>query len=308
MTGSDVLQYFGRFHPVLVHFPIGALVILALLETLALAPRFRPAKAASGYILAFAVLTALLSATCGWFLAGKDGYDPQLLALHRWTGLAVAALTATTALLYRCKHLTLYRPALYATALTLIIGSHYGGSLTHGKDYLAFRHTTPRAQGAQTSLDAAPDGVTSRAGMVLDKKIFAEIIQPIFRERCAACHNADKHKGGLLLVSYQDLLKGGDNGPVVKPGNASASPLLHRLLLPPDHDDHMPPDGKPQPTPDQIELLRWWIQAGAPEEKTLQDLNPPPAILKIVSAGSTADARWTLPRLEPETIASRLTN
>ena len=41
----------------------------------------------------------------------------------------------------------------------------------------------------------------------------------------------------------------------------------------PDDEDHMPPEGKPQPTADDIALLQWWIDSGAQADKTLAELN-----------------------------------
>jgi hypothetical protein len=65
----------------------------------------------------------------------------------------------------------------------------------------------------------------------------------------------------LRLDSLAAVRKGGKNGPVLKPGESQASPLLRRLLLPLDHDDHMPPDGKPQPTAAEIAVLKRCIDA-----------------------------------------------
>ena len=81
-------------------------------------------------------------------------------------------------------------------------------------------------------------------------------------------------------------MNGGDDGKVVVPGDTAHSDLPRRIQLPLDEDDHMPPDGKPQLTADEIALLKWWIDAGAPEKKMLAELQPPAEILKIVSSNS----------------------
>ena len=92
---------------------------------------------------------------------------------------------------------------------------------------------------------------------------YAVDIAPILERTCTNCHNPDKTKGELLLTTREGLDRGGENGVVVVAGKPDDSPLLQRCLLPVDHDDHMPPDGKKQPTAAELELLRAWIVAGA---------------------------------------------
>jgi hypothetical protein len=76
------------------------------------------------------------------------------------------------------------------------------------------------------------------------------------------------------MESYETLLKGGKNGPVLIAGKAFDSPMIHRLLLPLKDEDHMPPDGKPQPTLAEIAALQWWIDCGAPLDTRIGDLKP----------------------------------
>ena len=80
----------------------------------------------------------------------------------------------------------------------------------------------------------------------------------LLRDNCLACHNAEKHKGGLNLTSRKGLLTGGNDGPVIARGNAEQSALYKALQ--PDADPHMPP--KKQLNPRQIQLVKDWITAG----------------------------------------------
>ena len=79
------------------------------------------------------------------------------------------------------------------------------------------------------------------------------------------------------MDSLEAALRVSHDGQVIKPGSAEQSPLIQRMLLPLEHEDHMPPDGKPQPGEDDIAVLRSWIDAGesgeaAPDEtKILED-------------------------------------
>ena len=65
-------------------------------------------------------------------------------------------------------------------------------------------------------------------------------------------------------------------------GKAAESLMIRRLLLPLSQDDHMPPEGKPQPTSAEIGLLEWWINAGAPETRIVGDLKPDADIVRML--------------------------
>jgi len=89
---------------------------------------------------------------------------------------------------------------------------------------------------------------------------FQTQIQPILAERCLECHSQDKRKGGLSLASYGDLLDGGKDGPVVRPGRAATSLLVHRVTG--EIEPQMPKDDVPLGA-DEIALVRRWIDQGA---------------------------------------------
>jgi YHS domain-containing protein len=111
-----------------------------------------------------------------------------------------------------------------------------------------------------------------------------------FSRMSVACHGPDKAKGGLRLDSLQAVLKGGKSGAILVPGNAAASELIKRLRLAPDHDDHMPPAGKPQPTADEVALLQWWIDAGAAGDKTATELKLPANLQSFIAPQAAAPA------------------
>ncbi len=81
---------------------------------------------------------------------------------------------------------------------------------------------------------------------------------------CFSCHNAEKEKGGLQLLTRAGALKGGDGGPVLIPGKPEESALFK--VLAPESDPHMPP--KKQLSANQIELVRRWIVTGAQWDET----------------------------------------
>ncbi|MEJ2538366.1 MAG: hypothetical protein P8188_00055 [Gemmatimonadota bacterium] len=94
---------------------------------------------------------------------------------------------------------------------------------------------------------------------------FADDIMPIFQESCVRCHGeVDESgfpytEGGLSLMSYEDVMKGSEFGSVIEPGNPEDSYLLTQV-----ENGDMPDEGDPLSV-EQIELIRAWIEAGAPD-------------------------------------------
>lgn len=282
---SPWLEVFGRAHPVLLHSPIGILPAIAVLEFGAALLRKAPPR---GAVLTLAWLSALsggLAAASGWVLAGTGDYGGRTLTLHQWTGVALAALSLLTAILAGLSSRTPFRLSLLASLGVMVPAGHLGGTLTHGKDFLtaplqraSARLAPPTAAPTATSpadpaqTDPAPTDPASVAGSAAPVQpdqppaatsAYLREIVPLLERTCTSCHNPDKTKGELLLTTPEGITKGGENGPVVVAGKPDESPLLTRCLLPIDDDEHMPPEGKPQPTPAELETLRRWIAAGA---------------------------------------------
>ncbi|HEU0011330.1 MAG TPA: PSD1 and planctomycete cytochrome C domain-containing protein [Verrucomicrobiae bacterium] len=90
---------------------------------------------------------------------------------------------------------------------------------------------------------------------------YQQDIKPILRDRCYSCHSRLKQKSDLRLDAGALILKGGKHGAVVVPGNAGASPLIEKIAATAE-DERMPPEGKPL-TPEQVALLKGWIDSGA---------------------------------------------
>ena len=121
----------------LVHLPIGGLVLLGVLEVLATFPRFKEAAQSRRVILGVVAAGSAAAAACGWLLAQSGGYDAQLLFWHRWTGLGVTGACLLTLLLCKPGWQSAYRLALLATLVLLVVAGHFGSEITHGRGFLS---------------------------------------------------------------------------------------------------------------------------------------------------------------------------
>src|SRR5215475_2106676 len=89
----------------------------------------------------------------------------------------------------------------------------------------------------------AADVDVSKIPPASDKKdvTFEKDIKPIFEKSCVKCHGAEKPKGKLRLDTLAGVLKGGEDGKVVDPGNSAKSALVHSVGHVGDEDEWMPP-------------------------------------------------------------------
>ncbi len=96
---------------------------------------------------------------------------------------------------------------------------------------------------------------------------YATDIKPILDKSCTKCHEGQKPKGKLHLDSLEGVLKGGEDGKVIKPGDSIGSMLIVNVSHAGDPDDYMPPPKNKhgiQPlTKEEIGLIRAWIDQGA---------------------------------------------
>lgn len=86
---------------------------------------------------------------------------------------------------------------------------------------------------------------------------FVNDIKPIFDNRCIKCHGVERVKEGLDLQTYEKLMAGSRNGPVIEPGNADNSYLVQQII-----EGKMPDRGEPV-TPDELQLIIDWVNQGA---------------------------------------------
>ncbi len=111
-------------------------------------------------------------------------------------------------------------------------------------------------------------------------------VAPIFKKYCNGCHNADEKEGGLILESFDSAFKGSKRGAVIVPGKSELSRLI--LTLEKKVKPVMPPEGNAGPKPEEIAILKAWIDAGA---KGPSGQAPDPTLLVTPKIATKGDVR-----------------
>jgi uncharacterized membrane protein len=268
---TDILSFFGRFHPLFVHLPIGFLCFAILLEMVYRWKKDALVLKTLPLLWLATAVSASLSVASGYFLSKGGGYDEDILQWHKIGGITMAVLSVLIYLMYvlpsinNNKTSRFSRSALVLSSfMLLIITGHWGGSLTHGSDYL-------------TTVDEDENNeinVASRIKTLDSADVFKDAVMPIFQAKCVSCHNTEKKKGELLLTSYEEIIKGGKTRAGIIPGNTASSEIYRRITLPKDHKEFMPSNGKKPLTETQTAILEWWIETGAHRDIAISKLNP----------------------------------
>ena len=104
---------------------------------------------------------------------------------------------------------------------------------------------------------------------------FEKDVQPILAQKCHSCHGVEVQQSGLRLDRRQAALRGGDYGPVILPGDSAHSKLILRVANG-DGGLQMPPTGPL--SPEEIGILRAWIDQGADFRIQVEDEPTPPPV------------------------------
>ena len=85
-------QFIGRFHLLVVHFPIALFLLVPVLELAGRTSRFAYLRLSAGFVLGLATVGAIVAAMLGWCLARSGGYSGPILTQHMWGGVSLAAV------------------------------------------------------------------------------------------------------------------------------------------------------------------------------------------------------------------------
>ncbi len=277
----QVAGFLGRFHPLVVHLPIGILLLSGLVELIAKRKGINLDNAISLMLLSGAI-AAIMAVALGWMLASEGGYDESTLFWHRWLGVGVAVVSVLAWLIKIGKlklSSELYQGSILILVLLIGITGHFGGNLTHGSNYLLEYAPEPISQllgGTQKQLVVLSDDPDS-------VKVFEHLITPLLQRRCVECHNSSKMKGDLSLEDQESILAGGDNGEIIIAGNAHESEIFNRITLRPDSKKFMPTGGKTSLSYNEVKLIEWWLDSGADFENSVLEAGVDPE-MKFVLA------------------------
>jgi mono/diheme cytochrome c family protein len=135
------------------------------------------------------------------------------------------------------------------------------------------------------------------------EEIFAREVRPLLKRKCLGCHgDGAASEGGLDLRTREAMLRGGDSGPAVVPGNAAASKLI--ALIAPGGKPAMPPKEKDRLTPAEVAAFRAWVDGGAPFTDRKPAAKPEwtsgDGIAVATSGGQSPD--WTERRYKPDDV------
>lgn len=252
------------------------------------------------------MIGAMLSCISGYMLSLSGDYDAQLVSRHQWMGIFTAIVSLILYMLYQLSiNEKIARWISMSIIILITITGHLGGSLTHGSDYLTEGLNSADEKGA--AIKPIPN--------IQEAVLYADVVQPLLQAKCYSCHGANKQKAKLRLDQPAFILKGGKDGPVIKPRKADESEMIERMLLPLSDEDHMPPKEKKQLTPGEISLLHWWINTGADFNKKVKELPQTekikPVLLALQSGSSDGQKKVTdvpeIPVAKPdEAIIKRL--
>jgi uncharacterized membrane protein/mono/diheme cytochrome c family protein len=268
-----IFPLFGRFHPILVHLPIGFLAFGIILVFLS---KKGNNKHLDSIRLAFLLgaISAVLSSISGFLQYQYEGFSWDSVQFHFYFGNGTALFSFW--LFYEINKSNVIPPKFKLKAgilfALLLFTGHLGGNITHGETYLI----EPLPAGMQNFLGY---DTSEKKGLEIPENgweelaYYEEVVQPILNQNCASCHNTRNKKGELDLSSYNSLLEGGEDGFILTSGSPDDSPLFSRLVLPKEDEDHMPPKEKRQMHKEEIELIQRWIALGGNTESKLGDAN-----------------------------------
>lgn len=278
------LQVAGRLHPLVLHLPIGLWILFFVMVLF----RSRNGLEHKTYdaiaftILLSCALTASVTAFFGLLLSIHGDYGSDFLTQHKVSGVVLSWLCYLALLSYdRLKEKQfLFYGINSVTLIALIFAGHTGATLTHGENFVL--EPMRASQTTELSLEHST--------------VYELSVRRVFEKKCFSCHNDSKAKGGLVMTSVEQFIKGGKHGQVLVAGKPDESHLIKVIELPLTHDHHMPPDGKAQLAETEVDLIRTWIQAGADFKSKIVDLKPGDS-LRIMAFAMMANEETTKERV-----------
>jgi len=162
----------------------------------------------------------------------SENQEGTNLFFHQYAGIFLT-VGLISYLIFKNEFLLIFISILFVTTI------HLGASLTHGEDYLFTEKKKVITQ-------------------LNEVELYEDAIVPIFKAKCFSCHKPGKSKGDLDLTNYEKI---GDK-----------EELVRRTHLPKSHKEFMPANGKAPLSKEQLAILSYWVEIGAPKTKRLAQL------------------------------------
>ena len=245
-SAPQLFKQAGHFHPLFLHLPIAFILLLLPIALIS-----KKEDGSINYLLPifihYTAILATVTAILGLLAASSNEYDDSTLFNHKWLSIATAVFCHVLIYVHQQyeSNRKIWISSVVFTTLFMITGSHFGGSLTHGEDYLSFENKQKKQNAFQPLTDSS--------------QVYNDVINTVLINKCLECHNDKKSKGGLNLASYASFEKGGKSGAAWISGDPDKSLFIQRMLLAMDDNKHMPPKGKAQLSGDEIFLFKEWI-------------------------------------------------
>ena len=295
------IGFLGEFHPLFLHLPIGAVMLVIVMEILRLVTfgKYSPPTTLG---LFFASATGVFAMVFGYCLYLTGDFSGELIEEHKRDGIIFTILLIATFLVKYASDIGFigkfanpsYILGLFLTTAMMMSAGHHGGEITHGDP-----------------LDKAPwklDEEAATAEVITDPVVYSNIVHPILEQKCITCHGEKKQKSGLRMDSYAALLEGGEETDCLIPGDTEKSAMVAYLHLPMEDDLHMPPEGKKQLTKEEIQILEWWVKIGAPEASKISEVEVSDEIAAAIDTLKTpeqiAREKAALEKAEKERVAA----
>jgi len=293
------VAFLGEFHPLFLHLPIGALMLVFLMEAggIVTGGRYKPNTTLG---LFFAGATSIFAVVFGYCLYLTGEFSGVTIEAHKRDGIIFSVLVLASFMLKYTVDLRggikvlkpIYLVVMAGSGVVMMMAGHHGGEITHGDP-----------------LDKAPwmieDEEEKDPAELADPVVYKDIVHPILVAKCITCHKESKKKGGLRMDTYAFLKEGGNEVDCLVPGDVKGSAMITYLHKPLEDDLHMPPKDKTQLTEEEKQILEWWVKIGAPETAKQSEVEVTPQIAKALESLLTPEEIAAIAKAKEEAEAKK---
>ena len=262
------MQFLGRLHILILHLPIGIFILTLLLEWINYLKWQKIDRSTLTLTYGIGSVFTLGACLSGFVLYQGEGYEFDLVKVHLWCGLLAMALSFGVFYLSVQNNKRVFLAGNMLTVIIAVTG-HFGGSITHGEDFLSFN--------SGLELDTISPLVIDD---IAEANIFEDVLQYSINTKCVSCHGPQNVKGKLRLDQPEFILAGGKSK--IDLLATKDNEILRRIHLPESHKNHMPPDHKRQLSESEIKVWESWVNNGAIFDQKIKDLKEGPIVQQWV--------------------------